>query len=63
MSEPAGKVQFAVGDAVKKVGGDYDYPGEVRSVVLKKSGEIRYVVEDDRRQLHIFNGGQLERTS
>lgn len=51
--------KFKFGDKVKKVGGDYDFPGEVRAVVVKKSGQIRYVVEDDRRSLHVFNAENL----
>lgn len=50
---------FAVGDAVEKVGGDYSFSGVVVAVVVKRSGAIRYVVEDSRGLLFIFNGGQL----
>jgi hypothetical protein len=50
---------FQAGDAVEKVGGDYRYAGVVVGVVVKRSGQVRYVVEDDRGLLFIFNGRQL----
>jgi hypothetical protein len=50
---------FMEGDCVEKVGGDYRYEGVVVGVVTKRSGHVRYVVEDDRGMLFIFNGGQL----
>ena len=50
---------FAFGDAVTKIGGDYTFDGEVRAVVVKLSGQVRYVVEDDRGQLHIYREDQL----
>jgi len=51
---------FAEGDFVRKEGGDFSFEGHVVSVVRKKrSGEIRYVVEDDRGLLFIFRGEQL----
>ena len=50
---------FAFGDAVTKIGGDYTLDGEVRAVVVKLSGQVRYVVEDDRGQLHIYRADQL----
>lgn len=53
-------MEFNVGDAVQKATGDYKFPGHVMAVVTKKSGQVRYVVEDDRGQLHIFNEQQLE---
>ena len=52
---------FAVGDPVRKIGGDYRYEGVVVAVVKKLSGQLRYVVEDDRGMLFIFNGRQLLR--
>lgn len=57
MSEQA----FSVGDWVMKTTGDYRYEGVVVGIVVKRSGAVRYVVEDDRGLLFIFNGGQLER--
>ena len=50
---------YNVGDEVRKVGGDYSFCGEVRGIVVKKSGQKRYVVEDDRGLLFIFNSQQL----
>lgn len=46
---------FEVGDKVKKVGGDYTFEGEVRSRFTKVSWLVRYVVEDDRGVLHVYN--------
>ncbi|QNN99811.1 hypothetical protein P67b_00052 [Ruegeria phage Tedan] len=48
--------EFAVGDNVEKVGGDYSFVGHVVSTFHKRSGLARYVVEDDRGVLHVFNG-------
>jgi hypothetical protein len=50
---------YEVGDPVWKTGGDYSFKGEVRGVIYKKSGAIRYVVEDDRGLLLILDAGQL----
>lgn len=43
---------------VSKRGGDYEFDGEIRAVVVKRSGAARYVVEDDRGLLLIMNGKQ-----
>ncbi len=59
MTSPIPK--FWTGDRVRKVGGDYQYEGIVDSAFTKQSGAWRYVVEDDRGALHIFNEAQLER--
>lgn len=48
-----------LGTMVKKVGGDYSFSGMVVAVVVKKSGAIRYVVEDDRGLLFIFSEANL----
>jgi len=50
---------FAVGDEVTKTGGDYSYSGRVVGRLVKKSGAVRWVVEDDRGLLFIFNASQL----
>ncbi len=50
-----------VGEPVEKIGGDYTFVGNVRSVFTKNSGAIRYVVEDDRGVLHIYNRKNLRR--
>ena len=55
-----GEINFRIGDPVAKVGGDYRFEGKVAGIVRKKSGQIRYVVEDDRGLLFIFNPAQLE---
>lgn len=52
---------FSIGDPVSKVGGDYRFDGVVRGVISKLSGEIRYVVEDDRGVLHIYSDMLLVR--
>lgn len=50
---------FEVGDRVFKMGGDYTFKGEIRSVFPKKSGVLRAVVENDDGILHIYNLTQL----
>lgn len=52
--------KFNIGDSVSKIGGDYRFDGIVRAVVIKGNGDIRYVVEDDRGTLFIFNAKQLD---
>lgn len=52
--------KLKVGDEVKKVGEDYTYEGIIAGIVHKRSGQIRYVVEDDRGMLFIFNEKSLE---
>lgn len=52
--------RFLVGDKVKKVGGDYTFVGVVVARFTKLSGLIRYVVEDDRGVLHVYNDRNLE---
>lgn len=54
---------FQVGDRVRKDEGDYTFEGVVRAVFTKRSGVIRYVVEDDRGLLFIFNSSQLKAVS
>jgi hypothetical protein len=63
-TRPAGPIEaplFYFGDRVAKVGGDYRFDGEIRGVVTKLSGALRYVVEDDRGVLHVFSAKQLAR--
>lgn len=50
---------WKVGDAVRKVGGDYRFDGIVRAAFTKGSGLPRYVVEDDRGVLHIYSDTNL----
>jgi hypothetical protein len=52
--------RFKIGDRVRKVGGDYRFPSEIRCRFRKASGAIRYVAEDDRGILHIFSASNLE---
>lgn len=51
---------FKIGDKVIKGGGDYIFEGVVVSAFTKLSGQVRYVVEDDRGILHIYSGGNLK---
>jgi hypothetical protein len=53
-------MRFKIGDRVIKTAGDYRYEGEVVCVFCKRSGVLRYVVENDDGMLFIFNEGQLE---
>src|SRR5215472_6889922 len=48
-----------IGTRAVKLAGDYTFEGEVRAVVFKKSGAVRYVVEDDRGLLLIMNAEQI----
>jgi len=52
--------EFLEGDLVEKIGGDYDFVGYVVSKFTKRSGQVRYVVEDDRGVLHIYNNKHLQ---
>lgn len=52
---------FARGDAVEKVGGDYQFVGNVVAVFEKLSGLTRVVVENAHGLLFIFNPSQLRR--
>ena len=51
---------FYLGNKVSKVGGDYRFDGIIVGVINKLSGQVRYVVEDDRGCLHIYSGKQLK---
>lgn len=50
---------FLVGDNVSKIGGDYRFDGIVVSAFVKRSGERRYVVEDDRGVLFIYKSANI----
>ncbi len=50
---------YAEGDPVSKVGGDYTFDGWVVGIITKRSGLIRYAVEDDRGVVHIFRAEQI----
>lgn len=51
--------EFDVGAAVTKRSGDYVFEGVVVARFMKRSGSIRYVVEDVRGLLLIMNAKQL----
>ena len=54
-------MKFKVGDRVWKVGGDYEFEGEVVAAFRKRNGmAVRYVVEEDRGILFIFSDKNLE---
>lgn len=53
------KPGFKVGQSVSKKGGDYRFDGFVVAAFNKISGEVRYVVEDDRGILHIYSDKNL----
>lgn len=55
----AGKA-ICVGDRVRKCTGDYTFEGQVIAIVTKRSGAVRYVVEDDRGLLLILNESQID---
>ena len=56
-------IEFAVGDYVKKVTGEYQIYGEVRSVFQKQDGATRLVVEHKAEGggsfLHIYGPNNL----
>lgn len=51
--------ELTIGAHVEKVGGDYTFAGWIVSVFHKRSGVIRYVVEDDRGVLHVYSRKNL----
>lgn len=55
------ELYLEVGDHVRKIGGDYTFEGLIVARFMKKSGQIRFVVEDDRGVLHIYSAKNLER--
>jgi len=52
--------EYEVGDEVQKLKGDYTFKGLVVAKFAKRSGVLRYVIEDDRGILMIMNGAQLQ---
>jgi len=56
-------VEFKVKDRVRKVTGEYNISGEVRSVFTKANGQIRLVVEHNAEGggsfLHIYGPDNL----
>ncbi len=53
--------EFDLHDHVFKVGGDYQFSGYIVAKFVKLSGQIRYVVEDDRGVLHIYSFKNLRK--
>jgi hypothetical protein len=53
------EIKFYIGSPVEKLGGDYTFQGWVVSAFQKRDGKLRYVVEDARGLLFIFNENQL----
>jgi hypothetical protein len=54
-------MKFEIGDQVYKIGGDYRFEGIVVAAFRKHNGAIRYVVEDLRGLLFIFNETSLQK--
>lgn len=52
---------IVVGQRVERIGSDYVFIGTVVSVFKKISGAVRYVVEDDRGVLFIWNRTNMEK--
>lgn len=52
---------IVVGDTVERVNSDYRFVGTVVSVFQKTTGQVRYVVEDDRGVLFIWNRNNMEK--
>ena len=51
--------KFHVGDQVEKFTGDYQLPGEVRSVFVTRLGRVRLVVEHPAGFCHIYSEANL----
>lgn len=60
LTAPGKPTLYRTGDPVKKSGGDYQFSGNIVTSFLKRNGALRYVVEDSRGLLFIFNHNQLE---
>jgi hypothetical protein len=52
-------MSFNVDDKVKRVNSDYTFVGTIVAKFNKLSGEVRYVVEDDRGVLFIWNESNM----
>ena len=50
-----------IGDKVRRINSDYEFIGTVVSVFEKTSGLIRYVIEDERGILFIWNRENMEK--
>ena len=51
---------IGIGDKVRRVNSDYEFVGTVVSVFTKTTGLVRYVVEDERGVLFIWNRKNME---
>lgn len=49
-----------IGRRVVKTAGDYRFEGEIVAAFTKRSGIVRYVVEDDRGLLLIMSPAQIQ---
>lgn len=56
----ANMIELSIHDKVEKIGGDYTFVGHIVAVFQKLSGQVRYVVEDDRGVLHIYSYKNLK---
>lgn len=60
--DPAAKARFVpvAGDIPIKVSAsDYNYDGRLAGIAVKRSGAVRYIVEDQNRRLFIHNHFQI----
>lgn len=48
-----------IGQAIQKRSGDYRCDGWIMAIVTKRSGAVRYIVEDDRGMLLVMNAAQI----
>jgi hypothetical protein len=55
--------KLTIGDRVVKDSGDYTFEGTVIAIFQKRSGAIRYAVEDDRGVVMIMNAQQLKKAA
>lgn len=54
---------YSVGNKVRRVNSDYEFIGTIVSVFKKTSGLTRYVVEDDRGVLFIWQAKNFEKVN
>jgi hypothetical protein len=61
-NDPAANLPLVKGEiAVEVQSADYNYSGRLAGIAIKKSGAVRYVVEDANRRLFIHNARQIGR--
>lgn len=56
--DQAVRLAEVIGRRVIKTSGDYEFDGEIRAIIPKRSGAIRYAVEDERGLLLVMNAKQ-----